>query len=77
MKSPSSVSSLRVITMFILLLPSGWLQNIEKARPGTGLAYTWNHTFKKHEEGSTSLSFETYTFLSLWKKCLLENPPEG
>lgn len=76
MMSPSSVASLRVIAMFVLLLPSGWLQNTEKATPGTGQAYTWNHTFKKREEGSISFSSETYTFLSLWKKCLMENPPE-
>lgn len=42
-----------------------------------GQVYTWNHTFKKREEGSISFSFETYTFLWLWKKCLMGNPPEG
>lgn len=74
--SPSSVASLSYIAMFILLLPSGGLQNTEKATSGTGQAYTWNHIIKKHEEGSISFSSETHAFLSLWKKCLVENPLE-
>lgn len=77
MLSPSSVTSLRVIAIFILLLPSGWLQNIQKTRPSTRQAYTWNHIFKTRGEGSISSSIETSTFLSLQKKCLVEKPPEG
>lgn len=65
MMSPSSVASLSYIAMFILLLPSGGLQNTEKATSGTGQAYTWNHIIKKHEEGSISFSSETHAFLSL------------
>lgn len=52
MMSPSSVASLRVIAIFVLLLPSGWLQNTKKATPGTGQAYICNYTFKKRKEAS-------------------------
>jgi len=65
MLSPSSVTSLSVIPISIILHPSGWLQNIQKTRPSTRQAYTWNHIFKTHREGSSSSFIDTCTFLSL------------
>lgn len=62
MMSCSSVTSLRVIAIFILFLPSGWLENNQKTRPGTRQTYIWNTSSRHVEKAASHLSLKHADF---------------